>query len=160
MDLHVGANDETLDFDPKHLGKRVRNSCIAAQFQVGGVMLTTKGVASILELSTTCKHSVKELVNPIDKQNVKLSTDFMATSAVKEPGIQAVGFRVSYIAPASKLLGLVMEGVLAIDDALLHSTGIEKVFWETWDFLTLCADNGVTINEEKFQFCQDEVECA
>ena len=50
--------------------------------------------------------------------------------------------------------------VKIVDDALLHSTDIEQSFWDTWDFLTLCAENGVTINEEKLQFCLDEVEFA
>ena len=47
-----------------------------------------------------------------------------------------------------------------VDDALLHSLGIEQSFWDTWDYLTLCAVNGVTINVDKIQFCQDEVEFA
>ena len=50
--------------------------------------------------------------------------------------------------------------VKVIDDALLYSTDIENAFWDTWDFLTLCANNGVVINEEKLQFCQDDVEFA
>ena len=50
--------------------------------------------------------------------------------------------------------------VKIVDDGLLYSTGIEQSFWDTWDFLTLCAENGVTINIDKIQFCQDEVEFA
>ena len=50
--------------------------------------------------------------------------------------------------------------VKIVDDALLHSLGIEQSFWDTWDYLTLCAVNGVTINVDKIQFCQDEVEFA
>ena len=33
-------------------------------------------------------------------------------------------------------------------------------FYHTFDFLTLCAINGVTLNLPKFQFCQDTVEFA
>ena len=50
--------------------------------------------------------------------------------------------------------------VKVIDDALLYSEGIERSFWDTWDFLELCANNGVVINEDKLQFCQDDVEFA
>ena len=50
--------------------------------------------------------------------------------------------------------------VKVIDDALLFSAGIERAFWDTWDFLTICAENGIVINEEKLQFCQDDVEFA
>ena len=52
------------------------------------------------------------------------------------------------------------QKVKIIDDTLLYDDSIEESFWSTWDFLTLCADNGVVINEDKFQFCQDEVEFA
>ena len=47
----------------------------------------------------------------------------------------------------------VKNKVKIVDDALLHSTNIEESFWDTWDYLTLCAENGVTINEDKLQFC-------
>ena len=50
--------------------------------------------------------------------------------------------------------------VKIVDDTLLHSNDIEQSFWDTWDYLTLCAENGVTINEDKIQFCLDEVEFA
>ena len=39
--------------------------------------------------------------------------------------------------------------VKIIDDALVYSTGIEANFWDTWDYLTLCVNNGVVINEPK-----------
>ena len=47
-----------------------------------------------------------------------------------------------------------------IDGALVYSTGIDANFWDTWDYLTLCVNNGIVINEPKLQFCQDEVEFA
>lgn len=50
--------------------------------------------------------------------------------------------------------------VKIVDDTLLHANNIEQSFWDTWDYLTLCAENGITINEEKLQFCLDEVEFA
>ena len=50
--------------------------------------------------------------------------------------------------------------VKIIDDTLIHSDSIEDSFWNAWDFLTVCAENGVVVNEDKFQFCQDEVEFA
>ena len=50
--------------------------------------------------------------------------------------------------------------VKIIDDTLLHAKDVEESFWSTWDYLTLCVENGVVINESKFQFCQPEVEFA
>ena len=47
--------------------------------------------------------------------------------------------------------------VKCVDDALLHSEDVESSFFAVFDFLTICARNGITINEAKFVFCQDTV---
>ena len=47
-----------------------------------------------------------------------------------------------------------------IDDTLIHDTDIEKSFFHTWDILTTFANNGITANVKKIQFCQDTVEFA
>ena len=47
-----------------------------------------------------------------------------------------------------------------IDDTLLYDDTTTQNFWHTWDYLKLCGYNGITFNEEKFQFCQKEVEFA
>ena len=44
-----------------------------------------------------------------------------------------------------------------IDDALLYENSIRDNYFSTWDYLQLCSDNGITANEKKFQFCQDNV---
>ena len=50
--------------------------------------------------------------------------------------------------------------VKCVDDTLLFDTSIEKSFYHTWDYLDLCAKNGITLNKEKFKFCEDTVEFA
>ena len=40
-----------------------------------------------------------------------------------------------------------------VDDNLLHDTTIAEHFWHVWDFLELCAQNGIVFNAKKFQFC-------
>ena len=47
-----------------------------------------------------------------------------------------------------------------VDDTLVYDDTITGNFWHTWYYLKLCGDNGITFNEEKFQFCQLEVEFA
>ena len=47
--------------------------------------------------------------------------------------------------------------VKCIDDTLLYSQDIESAFFAVFDYLTLCARNGITINKAKFKFCQDTV---
>ena len=50
--------------------------------------------------------------------------------------------------------------VKCVDDVLLYDSGIEEAFYHTFDYLTLCAKNGVVQNRKKFQFCQDTVQFA
>jgi hypothetical protein len=113
--MYVGSNEETVDFDGKHLGKRLRNTIISKQFQIGSTVLTRKDIEAILSLTQTNKHGVEQLVNPADKQNVSLATDLLSTfsKAVKMPALASCGFRVCSVIPVLKLLGYVMEGILA-----------------------------------------------
>lgn len=118
MDLHVGENDETVDYDGKHLAKRVRNNMISAQFQIAGVVLVRRDIESILSLAEKekTKHSIEELVNPADKQNVSLATDFLIafSVAVQKPELKSLGFRIASVSDVLKLLGMVVEGILAL----------------------------------------------
>ena len=50
--------------------------------------------------------------------------------------------------------------VKCIDDTLLWDSTIEESFFHVWNYLTLCEDNGITVNQAKFQFCQDIVDFA
>ena len=45
-----------------------------------------------------------------------------------------------------------------VDDILLYDCNIENAFWHAYDFLETCARKGITLNPEKFKFCQREVE--
>ena len=47
-----------------------------------------------------------------------------------------------------------------VDDSLLYDDTIEAAFWHTFDYIKLCADNGIVFNKEKFVFARDEVEVA
>ena len=47
-----------------------------------------------------------------------------------------------------------------VDDSLLYDDTIEAAFWHTFDYIKLCADNGIVFNKEKFVFARDEVEFA
>ena len=52
--------------------------------------------------------------------------------------------------------------IRCIDDSLIWdgAESIEDCFWHAFDYIKICADNGVIFNKEKFQFAQDEVEFA
>jgi hypothetical protein len=51
----------------------------------------------------------------------------------------------------------VQNKVKCIDDTLLYSKDIEASFYSVFDYLMICAENGITINKSKFQFCQNTV---
>ena len=54
----------------------------------------------------------------------------------------------------------IYEGVKIVDDALLYDASIKDYFFYVWDYLTLCANNGVAINAPKFQLYEGTVEFA
>ena len=47
--------------------------------------------------------------------------------------------------------------VKCVDDALLYEPSISENYKSTWNFLKLCQDYGISVNANKFQFCQDNV---
>ena len=72
LDLETGDNEETVDFDAKHLAKRTRNSMIKKSFSIGKVSINNSDMTKILEkgVMTSTRHSVQAMMNPKDKQNV------------------------------------------------------------------------------------------
>ena len=48
--------------------------------------------------------------------------------------------------------------VKIVDNTLLYNSNIEGAFFHTFDFLLHCAKNGIVLNREIFQFCQDTVQ--
>ena len=40
-----------------------------------------------------------------------------------------------------------------VDDTILYDTNIKGAFYHTFDFLTRCAQNGIVLSKDKFQFC-------
>lgn len=81
LDLDVGKNEETVDFDAKHLSKRMRNSMIKKSFNIGNVTLTNQDMKGILSkaVSSVTRNSGDAMMNPKDKQNVGLATEFLLT---------------------------------------------------------------------------------
>ncbi len=47
-----------------------------------------------------------------------------------------------------------------MDDTLLWSDSIEDSFSQACHWLNICGHNGITLNPEKFQFAEDNVEFA
>ena len=59
-----------------------------------------------------------------------------------------------------KVIAEVKDVLKCVDDALLHDVDLEKNFWKTCSYISLCGKNRITFNPKKFQFGQDEVRFA
>ena len=71
FDMKVGENNETTNFDPKHLAKRMRNSLIGNSVKIGEKLVQPSDISKVLSASKSfdSKHKVQRLLNPDDKQN-------------------------------------------------------------------------------------------
>ena len=77
VDLDVGRNEETTNFDAKHLSKRLRTNLIGGNFKIGEITLSRTDMLKILNLvPNNSQHSTERLIDPKDKQNVSLATEF------------------------------------------------------------------------------------
>ena len=59
-----------------------------------------------------------------------------------------------------KLINEVPCKIKIVDDCLLYNHTIEQAFCHVWDYLQLCANNGIELNADKFKFCCETVEFA
>lgn len=63
----------------------------------------------------------------------------------------------TYTKRYDSIIADVPRKVKVVDDTCLWDDTIEGCFYHTWDYIALCAENGVVFNADKFQFCQDSV---
>ena len=96
----------------------------------------------------------------LDKDSVKLTTfitEFGRYQYLRAPqGHIASGD--GYVRRFDDILSDVERKQKVVDDLLVYDSDIESAFYHTFDVLTLCAKNGVTINPEKFKFARREVD--
>ena len=52
----------------------------------------------------------------------------------------------------------ILRKVKTVDDVLLFNHSWEDAFNHTFEYLSCCAKNGIILNRDKFQFCQDVVQ--
>ena len=51
----------------------------------------------------------------------------------------------------------IKKKIKCVDDTLLWADNIAQAYRDTWRYLQICQDNGITLNKEKFQFAEEEV---
>ena len=118
LDMKAGPDGQTVNFDPKHIIKRVRSHIIGNNFRIGSVCFNKSDVKSMLsETIGTTKHSIDSLLNVSDEQNVKLATEFcirLIEACSNVDRLKSVGFKVASCATELRLLAVVLEGLLAL----------------------------------------------
>ena len=58
----------------------------------------------------------------------------------------------AYTRRYDKIIEGVKRKVKIVNDTLLYDDLIEEHFFHVWDYLTLCAENCIVINEKSFSF--------
>lgn len=89
FDYHCGHNEITMDIDFKHLFKRFRNTLIRmTSSTIDGVVLTHQLIkAHLLRNSPHDTRHINSLLNPNDRQNVKLMYDLLSAIAKLPPAL-------------------------------------------------------------------------
>ena len=75
----------------------------------------------------------------------------------------AQGFHASgdpYTRRYDDIIEYIPRKIRIVDNTLLYDKNIEDAFFQTWDYLHLCATAGIVINDKKFKFRRDTVEFA
>ena len=116
VDLKVGRNGETTNFDPKHLSKRIRTTLISGNFKIGDIIISQNDMKKILALvPNDTETSNASMMNPKDKQNVPLAvkTLLQFCKAVEDVSkLKTVSFKVASVSDELHLLKYVIDGIL------------------------------------------------
>ena len=118
FDLNVGKYGESVDYDPKHLTKRVRNTVISDNWVVGTTVVTRSDIRKLLSSCTDVNtHSVAKLLDVTDKQNVPLATDLLLSLSDSAKNFEkaptSLGFRLTSLKGVLHALSLVIDGLLS-----------------------------------------------
>ena len=118
----------------------------------------------VSNLPPKCYKTVLDAYNgyhqvPLDEESIKLTTfitEYGRYQYLRAPqGHIASGD--AYTRRYDDIIQNVPRKNKIVDDVLLHDFDIETAFYHTFDYLYLCAENGITINPKKFKFAQKEV---
>ena len=97
---------------------------------------------------------------PLDVESQKLTT-FITENGRYQYLRAPQGLSLSgdaYVHRYDDIIRDVKRKVKIIDDSLLYDIGIKEAFFHTFDYLCLCAENGVTLNPKKFEFCRKDLD--
>lgn len=116
LDLQVGAHNETVSYDPKHLAKRCWTAFVNESVSISGVTIKKSDLKELfysLEDANTLK--IDGLLYPKDKQNVPAATEFLLMFIESMTSIPQKKFPYRLVPVYNKLtmLAKVFVGVLS-----------------------------------------------
>ena len=97
---------------------------------------------------------------PLDEESVKLTTfitEYGRYQYLRSPQGH-IGSGDAYTRRYDDIIKVVPRKHKIVDDVLLNVKDVSQAFYHTFDFLVLCAKNGVTINPQKFKFAHKGVD--
>lgn len=116
MDLYVGRNEETTNYDSKHLAKRFRTFIIGGNFKIGDIIINRTELEKILALAPNNSDiSIKQLLDVNDKQKIDLAVQFLLLFclAVEDfEKLKTVSFKTASVAAELNLMSSIIKGVL------------------------------------------------
>ena len=133
VNLQVGRNEETTNFDAKHLSICMLTSTVGGNFKIGDIVLSQSDMAKILAcVPNESNHRMEQLLNPKDKQNVPLATQLLLLycKAIDDiDKLKTLSFKIAGIAEELHLFKYVIEGVLCtyIDLKITIQEQLQKI---------------------------------
>ena len=117
VDRKVGKNNETVNFDAKHVAKRCWTGLISEKMEVNKVVVNKHDLSKFLENSDTRTHNINTLVHPTDKQNVPCATDMLLSFICivnDEDKQKRIPFKFTPVLVELKMVGAVYEAVICL----------------------------------------------
>ena len=103
----------TIDFDAKHLSKRLRTPIIDGKMSILEKKIDAQVVKSILHPQGVSDREIQPVLNPADKQNVPLAVKLLELLA-KEVDTKNLSPGLKDVLPAFKLLREICIGLLSL----------------------------------------------
>ena len=111
MDFNTCKLDVTIDYDAKHLSKRLRSTIIGGKMVILGKKVDAHVIRAILKAQGMNEREIKPILDPVDKQNVPLAVKLLEALSEDPPESLSVGLK--DLLPALKVLQTICIGVLS-----------------------------------------------
>ena len=116
MDMLALPMGVTVDYDGKHLSKRIRNNTLTGSIKIFGKSFDSSILQLFLKYLDYPDNEINSMLSPDDKQNVPLAVKLLKSfSKDFDAASLPVGFR--NMVPAMKAMNVICQGVLAFFDS-------------------------------------------